>query len=304
MDLPEIADLLVSYDPVTLERQPIHKEDVAQAFRQRGQTWAARIVGGFPEKNGMLDAAALDFLLIQVNTEWQRFSEEFQIGRRLAQVLRPLLRVLREAGVPRPLRIVDIGSGIGFAIRWLAAKGHLGDDVELVGADFNPVLVDEARRLAAAEKLPCQFVVANAFDLAPSASLYLSTFFLHHFHDHNLEEFFHQQDRPGTSGFVHLDFQPSPLAKPGAWLFHAVRFRQPMARHDGVLSAVRAHPGDVLLKAAKAGAPGMAPALYGRRLRGLPFPRTFQTVIGLRREFCSRFQEALGRRASRLEAWQ
>src|SRR5262249_14595689 len=153
-----------------------------------------------------------------------------------------------------------------FVIRWLAAYQDLGADVELIGTDYNVTLVEEARKLAVAERLHCSFLPANAFKLAPPASLYLSTGILHHFRGPDLTHLFQQHNQPPTGAFLHFDFQPSPLAPVGSWLFHAIRMRQPLAKHDGFLSAVRAHSGPTLLEAAQAGAPDFIPAIYGARL--------------------------------------
>ena len=42
----------------------------------------------------------------------------------------------------------------------------------------------------------------------------------------------------------------------GAWVFHRARMREPVSRHDGVLSARRAHSAPTLLDAAESAAPG------------------------------------------------
>ena len=66
----------------------------------------------------------------------QRISEEFQHGQRVAELLRPLLITLRDNNILKPIRIVDIGCGTGFAIRWLASQGDLGSDVELIRSEM------------------------------------------------------------------------------------------------------------------------------------------------------------------------
>jgi hypothetical protein len=215
-------------------------------------------------------------------------------------LLRPLLAVARQASAARPIRVVDIGCGTGFVVRWLAAHATLGDDVEVVGVDYNAALLAEARRLAAVEHLPCTFVVANAFRLAPPAAIYLSTGVVHHVRGTSLDRFFAQHDQPATVAFAHIDFQPSPLTPIGAWLFHAVRMRQPLARHDGVLSALRAHTGETLLAAARMGAPGFRCAIYGARLGPSPVRRVFHALVGLRPALASDFTVALGDRRGRL----
>jgi SAM-dependent methyltransferase len=297
---PEVSDAIISFDPETLEREPVVKSEVLHEFTALGNRQAARIVEQIPERDGALDPEAVDRLLVTAHCEMQRISEEFQHGRRVAELLQPLLRALREGGVERPIRIVDIGCGTGFVVRWLAANEPLGDDVKLIGADFNVALVREAQRLADAENLPCAFVVANAFRLEHPAAVYLSTGILHHFRGEALLELFRQHNREGTCAFVHFDFHPSPLAPLGSWLFHAVRMREPLARHDGVLSAIRAHKSRDLLDAARAAAPDFASAIYGTRLWGLPIPRVFHALVGIRLGYTEGFLRHMGGRIASL----
>jgi SAM-dependent methyltransferase len=153
---PEISDAIVSFNPITLQRKPVKKSDILVQFTELGNHEAVRIVQQIPEQDGALDPAAVDKILITAHCEMQRMSEEFQHGRRVAELLKPILNALRRGGVQSPIRIVDIGCGTGFVVRWLAANGSLGDDVELMGVDFNVALVNEAQRLAAIENLPCK----------------------------------------------------------------------------------------------------------------------------------------------------
>ena len=298
---PEISDLIVSFDPATLTRAPVRKADVAGVFRARGNTRAAEIVDAMPERDGVLDPEHVDRLLVGVHCEMQRISEEFQHGQRVAELLHPLLAALRDSDVPRPLRVVDIGCGTGYVLRWLAARGRLADDVELVGADLNVALVEEARRLAGAEGLHVRFLAADVFRLEEPATVFLSTGVVHHFRGDDLDGFFRRHELPSARAFAHFDFQPSPLAPFGSWLFHAARMRAPLAKHDGVLSAVRAHSGTTLLESARRGAPGFLCGLYGTRFGPLPIPRSFHTLVGLRADHSEAFARRLGRRARRLE---
>lgn len=299
-DRAEISDLIVDFDPATLARRPVRKRDVVNAFAAAGNGRAARIVSNMPERDGVLDPDAVDRLLVRVHCEMQRVSEEFQHGQRVAELLQPLLDVLRTTGAPRPLRVVDVGCGTGYVVRWLAARGGLGADVELVGADYNRALVDEASRLAGVENLPVQFVNANVFALREPATVFLSTGVIHHFRGRALVEFFRQHEQPRAAAFLHFDFQPSVLAPFGSWLFHAVRMRERLARHDGVLSAIRAHPAAALLEAARQGAPGYRTAMYSTRLWFLPIPRSFHTLVGIRPALCDALTGRLGRQARRL----
>jgi SAM-dependent methyltransferase len=297
---PEISDAIISFDPETLERKPVTKAEVIREFISLGNETAARIVEKIPERGGTLDPDTVDRLLITAHCELQRMSEEFQHGQRVAELLMPLLNALRSSGIEKPIRIVDIGCGTGFVVRWLVANGSLGKDVELIGADYNAALIREAKRLAEIERLPCSFVVANAFRLDHPAAIYISTGILHHFRGQGLIELFKQHNREETRAFVHFDFQPSPLAPLGSWLFHAVRMREPLSRHDGVLSAVRAHKSRDLLEAAKTAAPDFVSAIYGTRLWGLPIPRVFHTLVGIRPDYRKGFLEYMGNRIASL----
>ncbi|HSE18284.1 MAG TPA: class I SAM-dependent methyltransferase [Pyrinomonadaceae bacterium] len=297
---PEISDAIVSFDPVTLQRKPVKKADVLEQFKELRNHEAIRIVQRIPEHDGVLDAGAVDKILITSHCEMQRMSEEFQHGKRVAELLKPILGALREGGVLNPIRIVDIGCGTGFVVRWLAASGSLGDDVELLGVDFNVALLDEARRLAQIENLRCKFEVANAFRLDEPATVFISTGILHHFRDHDLSYLLQQHCRPETCAFVHFDFHSSPMAPLGSWLFHAVRMREPLAKHDGVLSAVRAHKSRYLLEATRSAAPEFVSAIYGTRLWRMPIPRVFHSLVGIRPKFRDAFLRNMGNRIASL----
>ena len=299
MERREISDLIVDYDDETLARRPVARREVAERFRAEGNARAARIVEAMPAQGGVLDPDAVDRLLVTVHAEMQRISEEFEHGRRAAELLASLLLALREAGEPAPLRIVDVGCGTGYVIRWLAA--HAGfHDVELVGVDYNAALVTKAQRLAALKGLRCRFAVANAFRLAEPATVFLSTGVLHHFRGDALVRFFAFHELDTARAFAHFDFQPGLLASFGSWLFHAVRMRQPLSKHDGVLSAVRAHRPAALLDAARRGCPSFQTSLYSTRLGSTPVPRAFASVIDVKPALRDALVRSLGPRASRL----
>jgi SAM-dependent methyltransferase len=300
MDRLEISDVIIDFDSETLERKLVAKQRVIEAFLAEGNRRAANIVATLPDRDGILDPAAVDQMLLTAHYELQQMSEEFYHGQRAYEFLRPLIAGLRAAGAQPPFRVVDIGCGIGYVVRWLAAHTELANEVELIGADYNATLVDEARRLAEAENLRCSFVVANAFRLPQAATVYLSTGVIHHFRGDSLRRFFAQHDRPGSLAFAHFDFQPTPIAPIGSWFFHFVRMRLPLACHDGVVSAIRAHRADALLSAARSGAPGFVSQMYGQRLWKLPIPRIMHTVVGIRPAYHEALVESLGSRASRL----
>jgi SAM-dependent methyltransferase len=293
----EISDFLVDYDPVTLERRPVRRDPIVERLARNGQKSAARYVASLPAPGGVLAPAVCDGILLRSHTELQRLNEEFLQVDRVRRLLVPLLGVLREAGVPEPYRVVDVGCGVGYVIRALAAHGRLGRDVHLIGCDLNASLIAAGRGWAEDEHLDCEFRVANAFTLAEPAHVFLSTGVLHHFRGPDLDSFFEGQR--SAQAFLHHDTQPSVLSPLGSWIFHRSRMREPLARHDGVVSAIRTHPMPTLLSAA---------ARTGFTCRGFDAApgwwqvllRPMQAVVGLRAGLYPAFERALGPLASRL----
>lgn len=295
---PELSDLLVDTDPVTLRRRPVHRAAVAEVLRRQGMREAGRILSTIPGDD-VLDESAIDDLLVRSHAELQRLGVEFRNGERLRRLLAPLLDVLRQHVPERPLRVVDIGCGLGFVLRWLAAHGQLGDDVELVGCDYNPTFIALASKLSREEGLRCEFRVADALALERRAHVFLSTGVLHHFRGDALGRFLGGQAATAAA-MLHCDIKASWAAPFGSWVFHHARMREPLARHDGVLSAVRAHPGDVLLSAARNEGRPLRYALLDGAPSPLPILRTLQVLVGLQSGLESDFRAALGPMARRL----
>jgi SAM-dependent methyltransferase len=204
-DQPEITDLIVSHDPGTLERLPVRKESVLDTFGSFQNRQAMAAVRAIPDHNGFLDRVAVDRLLLTVHWEMQRLAEEFFHGHRVSELLGTVLSALRAQGFQGPVRVVDIGCGIGYVIRWLAARTTLpSQEIELAGVDLNSTLIREAARLAAAENLPCRFLHGDAFSSAHAAHIYLSTGFVHHFRAGALDQLLGRHDLPDTAAFLPL----------------------------------------------------------------------------------------------------
>ncbi|WP_323101108.1 methyltransferase domain-containing protein [Intrasporangium sp. YIM S08009] len=299
MSLPpvEITDLLWSFD-ASGRRLAIGRAEVVERLRASGQERAARLVSRMPVTDGdLLDTRHVDALGIRVHAELQRLAEELLLWRRVRATLAPLLAELRdrasvasasgEAVVPRPLRVVDVGCGLGYVVRALAARGDLGPDVELVGVDLNPVLVGEARRLAEVEGLAARFVIGDALDPGVAVedgatTLVISTGLLHHLPPDALPGFFAAHARLGVAAFAHWDLVPGRIARVGAWVFHRARMREPLSRHDGNLSVRRAHDPALLRAAAATGAPGYRlPDASGGPLQ-VPAVEVLRPTVGVR----------------------
>jgi len=298
---PEITDLIVRHDPHTLERLLVRKQDVLDVFAQFHNRQAMRAVEQLPAQDGVLDAREIDRLLVGIHWEMQRLGEEFYHGPRVYAAISAMIAMIRAEGHTGPLRVVDVGCGIGYTLRWLAAQTPLASEgVELLGVDLNSALIREANRLSRAENLPCHFVHGDAFSPDHSGQVYLSTGVIHHFRGPALSEFLGRHQRPETLAFLHFDFQPSFLAPYGSWFFHILRMRTRVARHDGVLSAVRAHTAETLVQAARSGAPQFASGMYGVKIWNTPLRRVFHTLIGVRRTLLPHLKAHYRRFASRL----
>lgn len=298
---PEITDLIVQHDPRTLRRLPVRKQELVEVFSKFRNRKALRAVQALPENSGILDDHEIDALFLTVHWEMQRLAEEFYHGNRVWELLRPVVACIRQSGIRETLRIVDVGCGIGYTTRWLAAKIPLAEhNIEVIGMDLNSTLIAEANRLAAAEGLPCQFLHGDAFSTEHSSHVLLSTGVIHHFRGPALFEFLRRHDQPGIQAFLHFDFQPWFLAPFGSLFFHYLRMRTAIARHDGVLSTIRAHDARTLTEAARSSAPGFAAGIYGARIWNTPAPRVFHTLVGLRHKLVPELRRQLGSHATRL----
>src|SRR5690348_16212213 len=281
----EITDLLWSFDA---GGQPVAvaKAAVVGRLTALGQRRAARIVSAFPAPGGILDPGYADALGLRVHCELQRLGEELQFARRVAALLSPIVGTIRLHG-PGPVRIVDMGCGLGFVLRAMAASSALGAGVELVGVDLNPLLIAEARRLAEQEGLACRFEQGDAFEPGLAVQdgarcVIISSGFVHHLPESGLAEFFAAQARLGVAAFAHWDIAPCLWSALGAWIFHRACMREPVSRHDGVLSARRAYPASVLQAAARAGAPGCdIRVLEGARWHPVALD-VLRPIVGLR----------------------
>lgn len=309
-DLPELSDLIVDFDRYTLERRDGTGRAVLDAMSPGAERITRSVLAQVADKAGRaesagsigtLDRASVDGVLIRSHLELQRLHEEFHVGALMRDLVTPMIALARDLTRRRHVRVVDLGCGLGFVLRWLAARGSLGSDVELVGADCNRVLARAAQRLADDEGLACRFVAGNAFTLREPADIIISTGVLHHFRGDDLVSVFAQHERSAAVGFVHVDIRPSLVAPLGSWVFHQARMREPLARFDGVQSVVRAHDAGTLRGAVSRGAPAFTLAMMDARpgLRGLL--RIFQAAAGARGVPGDRLREAYRTFGSRID---
>lgn len=271
---------------------------VADAERQLADAAfgsSLRLARRLPQTNGYFDEDGVDTILLRSHLELQRLAEEIQHGARVGRLLRPFLDQ-----IPGPKRVVDVGCGLGYLVRYFAKTGELGPDVEIVGYDFNSSLLQAAERLAAEEQLQTAFVVGDAFELDTPATVYISSGVIHHFRGPSLPELFRRQIAAGAAGCFHFDVTPSWISPLGAWVFHMARMREPLARHDGVRSALRAHPDRVLVDAVREGAPAWTPALFDAAGSRPAILNIMRPIIGMEPDLIASFTEALGPLGRRL----
>lgn len=303
-DAPELSDLVIDFDPDTLARRPVLRAAVLEELRRHDSRWALRIAERFPSRDGVLEEPYVDRTLVRSHLELQRLHEEFLMGARMREVLDPVLRAARALRPGAPLRVVDLGCGLGYVLRWLSKRGSLGADVTLTGADYNAVFTRVASLLAQREGLSCRFHTGNALRLEEPASVLLSTGVLHHFRGPSLAQTFAQQAASGALALVHFDIKPSLLAPVGSWIFHQARMREPLARYDGYLSSARAHSEERLRGALTEGAPSLRHAIWDGQLGLTRLARIMHALVAVRPELEPHLRRELGPEARRLSSFE
>lgn len=251
----EILDVLWDSEMPSGDRLPVNKADARARLTDRDQHRAARLIDPLPERaDGTLEEGPVDQIFLSVHLELARLSEFVHVPQRMAAELKPMVKQLREeAG--GTIRVVDVGCGVGFDTRVLAATGALGPDVEYVGLDFNSLLVDAAARLARAEDIPVRFIHGDALDPSlaiddPARTIMISSGVLHHIGRDSLGGFFERHRELGVAGFAHFDPAPGFWAIAGGWMLHRTRMREAVSRHDGAVSMRRAFTAKELLSIA------------------------------------------------------
>jgi hypothetical protein len=114
---PEISDLVVQHEPKTLNRIPVNKQEILQVFEAFANKKAISVIKRIPATNGFLDPIAVDRMMLAVHWEMQRLAEEFHHGNRVLRILQAIIATIRANGSADPIRIVDVGCGIGYTIR-------------------------------------------------------------------------------------------------------------------------------------------------------------------------------------------
>lgn len=258
-DKLEVLDVLWAIDDDG-SRLPVKKADAVDRLRASGQPGAARLVEALADTRGILDTDAVDAATLAVHLELARLNEFVHVPQLMAHALRPVVERLRDAS-DGPIRVVDLACGIGYDVRVLAATRALGDGIEYSGIDLNSMLVQAARRLAAAEDVAVTFSQGDAFRPAawiedPDRTVVISSGFLHHVARERLVELFSVTAQTRLAAFAHFDINPGMWANIGGWALHRTRMREPISRHDGTMSMRRSFTSVELLERAATGTAG------------------------------------------------
>jgi len=151
-------------------------------------------------------------------------------------VLAELDAVLRTHG-PRPLTVLDVGTGIGDiparARAWARARGvHL----TTVGLDGSEALA----RAACSAEHPVVRADALAIPVRDrSVDVVLCSQLLHHFDDDTGVRLLRELDRVARLRVIVSDLRRSWLAAAGIWVASFPLGFHPVSRHDGVVSVLR-----------------------------------------------------------------
>ncbi|MEK3882944.1 methyltransferase domain-containing protein [Paenibacillus sp. PL2-23] len=157
-----------------------------------------------------------------------------------APTLYGVRRLWREAGCPRTLSILDVGSGSGDVnrrlLRWALEEG----------VQLHVTLVDKTEEAAKEAALyywkesRVQIRQADLFELeADSADIVTGTQFIHHFEGAELKKAVQQMLRVSRLGVALNDIHRHWLPWSAVWLAARLVSRNPYIRHDGPLSVAK-----------------------------------------------------------------
>lgn len=151
-------------------------------------------------------------------------------------------KLIKRAGVTR-FSLADLGCGGGDILRLIkrwATRKNL--NVELLGVDANPNIVEEAQSMTPAS-YDIRFATQNIFSeefRSHSFDIVTGTLFFHHFTNEQLMDFFRQLKSQTHIGFVINDIHRHWFA------YHSIKWltklfsKSAMVQHDGPLSVLRA----------------------------------------------------------------
>lgn len=140
------------------------------------------------------------------------------------------------------ITIVDFGCGDGEMLRQCAKFGKKnGYNFDCIGIDFNSFILGEA--IAKSKSFPnVQFQTKNVFsevETLPECDIALTTLFLHHFKNEQIESLLKKILDKTTIGLIVNDLQRSKLAFNLFKIASNIFLKTEVARYDGLVSVAR-----------------------------------------------------------------
>jgi 2-polyprenyl-3-methyl-5-hydroxy-6-metoxy-1,4-benzoquinol methylase len=165
-------------------------------------------------------------------------------------ILAPWLKSRAAANPGKPIRILDLGTGIAdfpeYIIQW-AAQQTPAIDLEIVAIDANPVTVDYAqkalaRRLSPDLQAKVRVEVADALDLPYQDGEFdvaMGAMFLHHFAEPKAIAIVRDMQRVSRGGILINDLHRHQLAYFGIYSLTRLFRASEMMQNDGPVSVLR-----------------------------------------------------------------
>lgn len=164
---------------------------------------------------------------------------------------------LQAQSVDRPIRILDLGTGIAdfpeYIVSW-ATQQSPPIDLEIIAVDANPVTVDYARQ-ALLKRLPARLNAMIKVEVADALNLpytdrefdiAMGAMFLHHFAEERAVTIVRSMQRVSSSGIIINDLHRHPLAYFGIYAFTRLLRASEMMQNDGPISVLRGFQADEL----------------------------------------------------------
>ena len=168
---------------------------------------------------------------------------------RWTRAYRPTLQFLEQVASRQhpthPLKIVDVGSGGGDALRkialWAQRRGLV---VELTGIDLNPYATRAAMEFSAKEQGfdAIRWVTGNAWEhqAVQHCDVVISSLLTHHLRDDEIITFLRWMEAHATRGWFIYDLLRSQTASRWFGLWARCMRWHPFVQHDGPVSFQRA----------------------------------------------------------------
>jgi ubiquinone/menaquinone biosynthesis C-methylase UbiE len=206
---------------------------------------ARQLLCGIPrrcEAAELLDLPGPSVEAVRGNLQDMQFINHFFRGKQL--VLKHLQRMLSQFPPSRKLTLLDVGTGSADIPRaivdWARKQGR---PIAVIAVDRNAhVLAFACQEIASYPEI--HLIKADGLQLPlaeQSVDIALASLLCHHLSPPHLAQLLHTFDRLARYGFLVNDLQRSYVAYAVTWLFTRLMSRNPLTRHDGPLSVLRAY---------------------------------------------------------------